>query len=348
MAAMASDWARRGHEVHLLTFAPQQNDFYPLPQSVHRVTLGPFPEPHSLGAAIVDSIRKVRRLRREITSANPRAVVAFLNTSNILTLAAGMGRKISVVVCEQSYPPEQSLSWRWEFLRRLLYRHADAIVVLTDRVGEWARRLWPRARVRVIPNPVEPPDRSRASFPLPEGRIVAAAGRLSKVKGFDLLMRSFARCATGHRDWSLMIFGEGPQRAELRDLASSLGIATRVHMPGVVSDLPETLAAADLFVLSSRYEGLGNVLLEAMAGGTAAISFDCPSGPREIVTDGVDGILVPPEDVDALTKAMDRLMSDEAERRRLGEGARRVTERFGVERVMSMWDELLGEVSEAR
>jgi glycosyltransferase involved in cell wall biosynthesis len=173
-------------------------------------------------------------------------------------------------------------------------------------------------------------------------------GRLSAEKGFDLLLDAFARIAPQHADWSLKILGQGPLRPALQAQALRLDLGERVQFTGEVADPFPILRVADLFVFPSRSEGFGMALAEAMACGLPAVSFDCPSGPRDIVRDGIDGILVPPEDVVALAAALDRLMGDAQERERLAVRAPEVTVRFSRERILSLWQDLFNDLSTSR
>jgi glycosyltransferase involved in cell wall biosynthesis len=198
--------------------------------------------------------------------------------------------------------------------------------------------------VHVVPNPVDVEalgtDGAR-ELPIAP-RTLVAMGRLARQKGFDVLLDAFARCAPAHPEWKLLILGEGEERTRLEAQVRALGLDGRVQLPGRVQRPGAILRRAELFVLPSRWEGFPNALLEAMACGVAAIAADCPSGPRDIVRPGVDGVLVPPEDPAALAAALDRLLTDGEERRRLAARAPEVRERFGLPQVMARWDALLG------
>ena len=198
-----------------------------------------------------------------------------------------------------------------------------------------------RVRGQAIPNFIHVPCSPATGIKRnSERHLLIAMGRLVHQKGFDLLLQAFAQIAGRHPQWTLTILGEGPLRSELQSQTEALHLQERVHFTGAVANPFPMLRAADLFVFPSRFEGFGMALAEAMACGLPAVSFDCPEGPAEIIRDGIDGILVPPEDVGALAKALDRLMDDTQERQRLAERAPDVLERFSRDRILLVWQEL--------
>jgi glycosyltransferase involved in cell wall biosynthesis len=188
-----------------------------------------------------------------------------------------------------------------------------------------------------IPNAVPGP-----SFAISEltSRIVVAAGRLSYQKGFDLLIGAFAKVAALHPDWTLRIFGRGPRRKALQRLIDEHGLGDNVVLMGTDPSLGEHMANASLFVLSSRFEGLPMVMLEAMSKGLPIVSFDCPTGPGELIGHGQDGILVPDGDADALAAGMLDLIGDEDKRRRYGAAAAEAATRFSLNEVGAQWETL--------
>ena len=344
MSVMANYWAERGEDITLITLSPQSNDWYKLDPRVKRVGLDVLSISTHIGQAIRHNVWRVIWLRQALRRAHPDIVISFLDTTNVLTLMASWGLGIPVIVSERTDPQQRSISTAWDGLRCLLYRHADAIVVQSCAVRDWALGLQGIKAIYVIPNPVSPirNGSEQASSRHGSSHTIVAMGRLVRVKGFDLLIEAFGRCAAKHSDWSLVILGEGPERASLQTFAADLGIASRVSLAGQFQEPATILKGADLFVLSSRYEGFPNALLEAMACQLPVVSTDCSSGgPRDIIRDGVDGILVPPGDAAALAHAMDRLMANSDERQRLGTRAAEIIERFSIEKIMKMWDELV-------
>jgi GalNAc-alpha-(1->4)-GalNAc-alpha-(1->3)-diNAcBac-PP-undecaprenol alpha-1,4-N-acetyl-D-galactosaminyltransferase len=340
-ATMLNYWARTSNRVALLTIYSTQNDFYYLDSRVHRIALGQNRPTRNWREFVVGNLRRVKQIRAAIRAFRPDVVISFLDITNIRVLLAAAGLDVPVVVEEHIDPRQNSIGRVADCLRRLLYPRAHGLVVLTPAIVEWACRIAKRDAVCVIPNPISEQFCRCGTAESEDARTVVAMGRMEPQKGFDLLLAAFARCVQKHPTWQLRIFGEGSERSRLTGLAAGLGIADRVRLEKIVREPEKVFRRSSLFVLSSRFEGFPMVLLEAMATGLPVVSFDCPTGPREMIRDGVDGVLVPPGDTEALAGAMARLMGNESERRRLGSRATEVVERFGLARVMAMWDELL-------
>src|SRR4051794_20969187 len=221
---------------------------------------------------------------------------------------------------------------------RRRYPRLDGVVVLTEEdLDEYRRVLDGSTRLVRIPNAVAGQNGAVSDLARP---VIVAAGRLSPQKGFDRLIRAFAKVAPAHPGWVLSIFGRGPSRAALQQLIESHGLSGRVVLMGPSTDFQDHLAQASLFVLSSRFEGLPMVMLEAMRMGIPVVSFDCPTGPREVVSDGRNGILVPNGDIDALAAAIAELIADEDKRRRYGAAAARDAESYSLSEVGAQWEEL--------
>jgi glycosyltransferase involved in cell wall biosynthesis len=345
-STLVNHWVKSGDQVTLVTVDSAGNDFYRLDARVRRVALGLGRDSTNWLEFIRNNVRRVGQLRALIRHSDLDVVVSFMDKTNVLVLLATRGLGVPVVVSEHIDPRKCSAGWVTAGLRRVLYPSARAVVVLTAGVSEWARRIVRKEAIYVIPNPIsEQFLGSHGSNGRSGPHTVVAMGRMEPQKGFDRLLMAFAKCAEGHPEWTLRIVGEGAERPDLQALAVKLGLESRVTLDTVTKEPEKVLRDSDLFVLSSRYEGFPMVLLEAMACGLPVISFDCPSGPREIIRDGVDGILVPANETQALARAMDRLMGGEQERRRLAARATEVAERFGMAKIDAMWREVLNQAA---
>ncbi|NEO02748.1 MAG: glycosyltransferase family 4 protein, partial [Moorea sp. SIO3I7] len=173
---------------------------------------------------------------------------------------------------------------------------------------------------------------------------ITSIGRLTKQKGFDILINAFPKIAHNYPDWQILIIGEGQLRPELLALINRLNLSNRVVLVGRLSNPFPVLKKSEFFVMASRWEGFPMAHCEALACGLPVIATDCLTGPKEIIRHNVDGVLVPNEDVEALATAMENLMSNSAERQRLASRATEVTKRFALEKILQDWEKLFQEV----
>ena len=346
LTLLADALVARGHEVTLMTLDSRGNDFFSVSPGVQRIALGLHQPSRTWLTRWYGNVRKVGAMRSAIERICPDAVVSFLTEVNILAIIACAGRCTPVLVSERVDPRTHRMTRLRDWLRWFTYRRAAGLVVQTRAVAEWmsaSRAGLPP--VTVIPNPVLPPCAPATRVPQGSRPYLLAAGRLTWQKGFDVLIRALALLVGQGVDLDLVIAGEGwGEERALQELAVELAVSERVRFLGRVTDLSAWLADAFAFVLSSRYEGFPNVLLEALASGTATIATDCPSGPREILEPGGLGMLVPCEDPAAIAAAVTSLQTDAALRNRLRERGPAVLERFGLDAVTGAWESLLRRV----
>ncbi len=348
MSILANYWVERGWDITLIVLVDRSvPPFYQLDPRIKLQQLGIAGSSANALVASVNIWHRVRILRSAIIASQPDLVIGFMGTAGVLSLLACKNTSIPVIVSEHIYPPLSSASRIWKTLIKFTYRSADLVTVLT----ESALSFFPPAqgyRSIVMPNPVIVPLPEVKTERLLTSPTLIAVGRLAPQKGFDLLIQAFDRLKDKYPDWHLTILGEGASRGELEALISQSKLTDRIHLLGQVKNVNAYLYQADLFVLSSRAEGFPMGLCEAMACGLPVIATDCLSGPRELINDGVDGILVASEDVDALANGLDLLMSDPVKRQQLAQAAPQILDRFGLEQVMKIWDEAIGLVVKHR
>ena len=338
-ANLANAWAARGWEIVLVTLASQALDSYALHPGVKRVALDLASKSNNFAQALWGNFRRIRALRKVLRELRPDFVVGMM-IGGILAILASRGLRCRVIVSEQIHPPMLPVGRIWDLLRRITYPWAFRVTMCTTEGLQWLQTNVPSAKGVVIPNPV--------TFPLPSGepmlqpervvppgqQLLLAVGRLDRQKGFSILLDSFATLAPQYPSWHLVILGEGPDRAGLERQVATLGLRGRVTLPGRVGNVGDWYQRADLYVMSSRFEGFPNTLGEAMAYGCAAISYDCDTGPQDIIRPGVDGLLVTPVgDVGGLAR-------DELERKRMAARAIEVRGRYSLAQILNMWDEL--------
>jgi glycosyltransferase involved in cell wall biosynthesis len=301
-------------------------------------------------------------LRRYVQRARPQLVVAFLSYFSVLSAVRSAGTHTRVVFNQQTpmsdFLADADYHWRSPWHRRAMaaatrigYRRADGIVATSRGVADdlVSRFGVGRDRIRVLHNPVDLDAiavAAREPIDLPAWRAAAgptivAAGRLADAKNYPLLLDALAilRKTIPAR---LLILGEGDREAALRDQIARLGLAGAVTLGGFQTNPWKFIARADLFALSSRYEGFGNVLIEAMACGVPVVATSSP-GTREIVRDGVNGLLVEVHQPAALASALERVLLDHALRERLAAEARRSAKSYDLPAIAAAYGRTLTE-----
>ena len=279
------------------------------------------------------------------------STLLFTNALTVLVALAACPRAVRIVRETNSWTAAGRNKWSWpDRLIGWSYRLADKVVSLSQGVAAdciYRYHLAPE-QIQVIYNPIDIAhiehlaSQEAKDCPFAAGRSgyfeIMAIGRMTRQKGFDLLLQALALIKTVN--WRLTILGEGEDRNELETLAATLGIQKRVLMPGFQENPFAWLKRADLFVLSSRWEGFGHVIAEAMACGVPILATPCPFGPIEIITDGVDGILCNEISVAGLTAQIEYLALNEEVRKRLAFNAKQSVRRFDVKKIVQEYEEM--------
>ncbi len=271
----------------------------------------------------------------------PTRVVSFLSRTNMRICSALWWRDCHLVVSERNDLRKQQLQFPWPSFRRLLYRRADVLTANTTGVMDSLVPLFQARQVALLPNPLPMPVVPAAVGSAGDRKGFITVARLVPQKGIDVLVRAFAQTSCAAQDWSLTLVGDGPEREALERQVLQAGLEGKVHFLGFRSDPQTFLLQAGVFVLPSRFEGMPNALLEAMAAGLAVVVTDASPGPLEVVEAGVSGLVVPSDEPAALANALDRLAAEPQLRERLGAAARETLRQSDWPVVGLIWESLV-------
>ncbi|MFG1749345.1 glycosyltransferase family 4 protein [Streptosporangium sandarakinum] len=278
--------------------------------------------------------RELRRLRTD---------VLITTRAGLNIMAARFARRKVVTIAQEHLHFEAHKPGIFQEIREW-YPNLDAVITLTEADERDYRAMLGGGRTRVITIgnglPATPRPRSRQ-----ENRIVLAAGRLVPVKGYDRLLKAFAQVVQKRPDWKLRIYGEGRSGDKLVRQSVKLRLHNNVTFMGPTEDIEGELAKASIHAVSSRFEGFGMTIIEAFSCGVPVVSFDCPRGPREIITSGHDGLLVPADDVDALAEGLLRMIDDEEGRHRMARNALETAARYDMSVVAERWERAFAELA---
>lgn len=326
-SVLANGLVESGCEVGIVCLQ-QGEPFFPLSQSVGKYYL------------FSNALFRISSLKKLYAREKPDIVVFVGSHRLLMNIPAAKG--IPNITWEHfnaniNWHPLHKLSRKWAV------KYSDKIVTLTRRDVDNYKRIFDARNVICIPNPITIPNIEPAT--LTEKRVLAV-GRLAGQKGFDLLLDAWAKVRNRKNGWKLRIVGDGSHLNRLQKQIVRNGIKDSAEIIPATKDIVSQYRQSSIMVMSSRYEGFGLVLLEAMAAGLPIVSFDCEAGPDELIEDGKTGILVPPLHIDELAKALDELMDDEAKRKMFSEKALLKAKLFEPEKIVALWKNLFCQILE--
>lgn len=325
IASLANTYCKEGDDVSIITL-DNTSSGYQLDERVKHVRLNLAGKSRSKLEALSRNLRIIRHLREEVLCKQYDAVIAFdLRLTVLLQCAVPFGRKFKIISSERANPNQRKLPKIVRLCYDWFIPRVDGFVFQTERVSLcYPKKL--RQIGTVIHNGIFPEILPAGDLPNTERRYkdICAIGRLSHQKGYDILLQAFATFWKSHPEHHLHIYGEGKLRQEISTQILQLGLGACVTLHGSTPDVMFQVADMGMFILSSRYEGMPNALMEAMACGLPCIAADCDFGPAELLHDGENGLLVPVEDPNALANAMSRIADDKDLASRLSENARNI------------------------
>lgn len=333
---LAGYFQEKGYQVTMVTqYQFPAAEEYALPPGVRRV-LSDLTEAELSNSRIINFCRRVSKLRRIWKREKPNLVLSCIGKNNFMTVVTTMFTRTKAVVSVVGEAKEEYPGRLMRLLANLLFPLAGGIILQTERSRYFFHRIVQKRAV-ILPNSLNP-DFIRPRYEGKREERIVSVGRMDANKNHEMMIRAFAALAKRYPAYTLTIYGEGELRGHLEALAAELGVADRVFLPGVIPDVARQTRRAALFLLTSYSEGVSNALIEALAGGLPVIATDVPSGGTvELITDGMNGLIIPAGDGKALEQAMDRVLGDPDFGDRLGREAAKIQERLAPERVNGLW-----------
>ena len=340
LATLANRWVTDGLEVAIITF-DKGYSFYTLDSKISIVPLNTTTK--GFLGSFLNGIKRTFRYVKNIRQIKPDIVISFMDYPNVLCVFWNFIVKQKLIISQRTDPVFGVLPWGFPTLRRLLYKKAGAIVVQTERSLKIFERIniqLPKI-ISVIANPLNE-DCYDNDVMIAKENIILAVGRLSAEKQFNLLIDIFSK--TGYKDWQLWIVGSGPEMDALQKQINNLKLSGNIKLFAAQKNIKQFYQRSKIFALASRTEGYPNVLCEAMANGCACISFDCDTGPSEIIANDINGLLIGNGNAVEFKKQLQSLMIDEDKIASLGVEALKIRERLNIKNISEQWYALINTV----
>ena len=314
ISILANKWSEKGYRVNLILWNAE-NRFYVVNKNINIIDLN-FRYKNKI-ERFYKQLVVVYLLRKQLKLLKPKFVLSFLSLNNIVTLISGLYLNITTIISERNNPKEISidLSRKLFFIRNFLYKNfAKGIICQTGLAKELISKEFPKIKIISIPNPIKEIKIDRNHI---EENLLLNIGRLHPQKGQLDLIDIVSKLKT--KNFKLVILGEGLLRNELEEKIKSLNLENQIFLKGAVNNIDYWLQRASIFVFTSKYEGFPNALAEAMISGVPAVSYDCETGPKELIKDSINGFLVKLNDKEDFTRRIDLLLDENEIRKKFSQ-----------------------------
>lgn len=337
-----SNYLSERHNITILTMSDNK-PAYKLNDNIERVALLRKDESNNF---FTQNIKRILRFRQYIKKSLADVYLVMLPITTIIILYHRKLIKVPIIVSERCDPQARyETSKLKKFFMKKLYPKADGFVFQTEDAMKYYTDIIGDKGI-IIPNAINP-EFVRNSFIGNRKKRIVSAGRFTEQKNFNLLLKVFANILKEYPEYSLTIYGDGHKRNELEDYIKLLEIGEKVEMPGYVDDFWSHIIDSSLFVLPSNYEGMPNVLMEAMALGVPCISTDCPvGGPKYLIQDGINGLLVERNNPEELETAISKVLSNKEFAHEIGKNARKISQDLSYEKIYSKWEAYIKKILE--
>jgi GalNAc-alpha-(1->4)-GalNAc-alpha-(1->3)-diNAcBac-PP-undecaprenol alpha-1,4-N-acetyl-D-galactosaminyltransferase len=286
-------------------------------------------------SSLIGHYQLINRIKKNLKNHKIDIVIGFMTTANIYSVISAKWLKIPCIISERVHPKYSSINPFWIKLRKVFYPKASMIVVQTNEIKNYFSNFIDNDKLAIIKNPL---DKKLSDSRLPtitKENIILNVGRLEYQKNQDLLIKAFANLNIS--DWTLILVGEGKKRQEYESLIETLGINEQVILVGNSNNVSAYYNKAKIFAFTSRFEGFPNALIEAMHFGLACVSTDCPSGPSDLISNNVNGILIPVEDQKSLELELNKLINSSSLIESFGKKAIQATETLDINTITNRW-----------
>lgn len=338
IANLAQYLDEKGYHVVLVTTHKVEIE-YEVPETVKRILSEP-DECELQGGRIRNFLTRFRKLRRIWKEEKPDVIVSFIGKNNIMAILTSLGMGISVAVSVRGEPGEEYYNGVLRFLARNLFRLADGVILQTKRCMEFFPK-GVRKKAIILKNPVNPVF-FREPYRGEREKTIVAVGRVDENKNHEMLIRAFAGIADEFPEYRLIIYGDGDKRSDLLKLTRELKLEDRISLPGNIDNVADAIYKTRVFVLSSNTEGMPNTLIEAMISGLTVVSTDCPcGGPAELIVHGVNGLLSPVKDVNAMKENLQYVLNDLHRADEMAHEASKTSDIYDVNKVYLEWERYL-------